>query len=145
MSKTLKKQLSKRQLAVINDLFAEGMDESRVLARHKLSTAIYRKWLQEGVFADELRFRIDAAHRQSWLIIARYAPLAAAKLVSLTESEKEETARKACLDVISLRTGEKPSDNMKLEPDTDEISEKLPDGLASKLLEVMAGEMGKNI
>ena len=93
--------LSKRQLAVIEDLFAGQMDEAAVLEAHKISRSRYNKWLADERFAAAYAERMAAAYRQSQLIIARYAPLAAAKLVQLTESDGAETARKACLDIIS--------------------------------------------
>ena len=95
------KQLSKRQLAVAEDLFDGKLDESEILEKHNLSISTLRKWLGSENFAGELTFRTEAARRQSEMIIARFAPAAAAKLVALTECEKEETRRKACLDVIT--------------------------------------------
>ncbi len=97
-----RKQLSKRQLAVIEDMFSGELDEQGVLDKHKVSRNVYNKWQADEQFAAEFDRRIAALNRQSELIIARYASLAAAKLVQLTESEKEETARRACLDIITL-------------------------------------------
>jgi hypothetical protein len=97
-----KNLLSKKQLAVMEDLFSGELGEQAVLEKHKISRNIYRRWLADGLFASEFDRRITSAHRQSAAIIAKYAPLAAAKLVQLTESDREETARKACLDIISL-------------------------------------------
>jgi hypothetical protein len=94
-------RLSKKQLAVIEDLFAGELDEAAVLQRHKVSRRLYNKWLADEGFVAAFAERIGRAYRQSQLIIARYAPLAAAKLVQLTESDSAETARKACLDIIS--------------------------------------------
>jgi len=96
--------LSKKQLAVIEDLFAGELDEAAVLDKHKISSSRYNKWLADERFAAAFAERIGRAYRQSQLIIARYAPLAAAKLVQLTESDSAETARKACLDIISMPT-----------------------------------------
>lgn len=96
------KQLTKRRLAVIEDLFSGELNEQQVLDKHNISRNIYNKWQADESFAKEFARRIDGACRQGQLIIARYASLAAAKLVSLTESENQETARKACLDIISL-------------------------------------------
>lgn len=96
------KQLSKRQLAVIEDLFNGELDEQAVLDKYKVSRKLYYKWLADDAFVEQFDQRIAGAYRQSTLLLARYAPLAAAKLVQLTESEKEETARKACLDIISF-------------------------------------------
>jgi hypothetical protein len=96
------KQLTRRQMAVIEDLFNGKGDESLVLAKHELNARVYRKWVTDPVFIAELESRIESSRLQGRLIIARYVPLAALKLVELTEGEKEETARKACIDIISL-------------------------------------------
>jgi len=95
-----KKALTKKQLAVIEDLFAGELDEQAILDKHKISRNLYHRWLADERFTEQFNGCITRAYRQSELIIARYAPLAAAKLVQLTESDKEETARKACLDII---------------------------------------------
>jgi hypothetical protein len=95
-------KLNRRQLAVLDDLFAGDFSEQQVLDKHKLNRSLYNRWLADERFCAEFDRRIGSAHRQSAALIARYGPLAAAKLVQLTDSEKEETARKACLDIISL-------------------------------------------
>ncbi|NIP27803.1 MAG: hypothetical protein GWN67_24870 [Phycisphaerae bacterium] len=97
-----RKKLSKKQLAVIDDFFGGELDEQAVLEKHKVNRHIYNRWLADELFVSEFDRRVMSAHRQSAALIAKYAPLAAAKLVQLTESEKEETARKACMDIISL-------------------------------------------
>ena len=97
-----RKKLSKKQLAVIDDLFGGELDEQAVLEKHKVNRNIYNRWLADELFVSEFDSRVMSAHRQSVVLIAKYAPLAAAKLVQLTESDKEETARKACMDIISL-------------------------------------------
>jgi hypothetical protein len=97
-----RKKLSKKQLAVIDDLFGGELDEQAVLEKHKVNRHIYNRWLADELFVSEFDRRVMSAHRQSAALIAKYAPLAAAKLVQLTESDKEETARKACMDIISL-------------------------------------------
>ena len=99
-----KQKLTKRQLAVIEQLFKGELDEQAVLDKYKVSHNLYKTWLANKDFADELDRRIESSLRQSALLIARYAPLAAAKLVQLTDSENPETARKACLDIISFQT-----------------------------------------
>ena len=97
-----RKKLSKKQLAVMDDMFTAELDEQAVLEKHKVSRNVYNRWLADGLFVSEFDRRIMSAHRQSAALIARYAPLAVAKLVQLTELDKEETARKACMDIISL-------------------------------------------
>jgi len=94
--------LSKKQLAVIDDLFAGELDEQMVLDKNNVSRAVFGRWLANEHFIEQFNERIERSFRRSRFIIARYAPLAAAKLVELTASDKEETARKACLDIISM-------------------------------------------
>lgn len=136
-----KKQLSKRQLAVIDDLFSGELDEQSVLARHKVSRRLYERWQSEQDFADEFSRRIAALNRRGEFIIAGYVSPAAAKLIQLTESENQETARKACLDIISLAA--KPlsgkSDSRKI-GETENSPEQLPPATAAKLLAALAEE-----
>lgn len=135
------KHMSKRQLEVIEDLFAGNMDEAEVLKKHSVSNRLYSKWLRDEVFSGELRFRIESGQRQSELIIARYAPAAAAKLVALTESGKEETARKACLDIISLPVSFGQSERQDV-PEKNGLDPEagLSPALAGKLLAALAKE-----
>jgi hypothetical protein len=137
-----KKRLSKKQLAMIEEMFGGELDEQAVLDKHKVSRNVYNKWLANGAFADEFDRRIASARRQGELIIAKYASLAAAKLVQLTESKSQETARKACLDIISLpqaaaRKAQGPSET---ERASEQESQQLSDETASKLLAVLAEE-----
>ena len=124
--------LSNKQRAVLNDLFQNGLTEHETLEKHNISPCRYRKWLENGLFSQEINDRIDAAIRQSKLVMARWLPLAAERLAQLTISEKDETARKACLDVISLHT---PGAEQKT---VEEVKPKelptLPPEVASKLL-----------
>ncbi len=96
------KKLSKKQLSVIEDLFTGELDEQAVLDKYKVSREVFNRWLCCDGFIKQLNERIAGSFRQSRLIIARFAPLAASKLVQLTTSDSQETARKACLDIISM-------------------------------------------
>lgn len=138
-----KKQLSGRQLAVINDLFGGELDEQSVLDKHKVSRGLYNKWLAEDNFAAEFSRRIAALNRQGEFIIARYAALAAAKLVQLTESESQETARKACLDIISLPKLSAKAKRPAAEPKRSGVKE-LSTGTASRLLSALADRREKS-
>jgi len=139
-----RKKLSTKQLAVIEDLFSGELDESAILQKHQISRNLLNRWLADEAFKKQFDERVESAHRQSELIIARYAPLAAAKLVQLTESDKEETARKACLDIISLR---RPAERLAVaETATDKDSEsqsvetQLSDETAARLLAALAAQ-----
>ena len=135
---------SKRQLAVIDDLFDGKMDEQEILEKHNLSISVFRKWLSSDNFIAELGRRTEAARRQSEMIIARFAPAAAAELVALTECEKEDVRRKACLDIITA-AGSNPASAIAAEsgPAVGNIEKTtapawLSPQLASRLLAVMA-------
>jgi len=100
--KTQQKRLSKRQLLVIEDLLSGELDEAGLLAKHRLSARILGKWYSSELFKEEIAARLEQLRRQGELIIARYAPVAAMRLVELAAGSREETARKACLDIMSL-------------------------------------------
>jgi len=140
---TGKKRLTKRQLAVIDDIFSGELDEQAVLDEHKVSRNLYNRWLDDGLFVSEFDRRIISAHRQSAALIARYAPLAAAKLVQLTESDKEETARKACVDIISLpalidKRMAHSTEPQTVDPDISDQTQQLSEATASRLLAALA-------
>ncbi len=135
-----KKKLKKRQLAVINDMFSGELDEKGVLSKYKLSKNVYNKWLADEQFVAEVARRAANARLQSEVLIARYSLLAAAKLVQLTESTKEETARKACLDIISLpKIGAQQTEPPdKATKNSDNPAEQLSEEMASRLLAALA-------
>ncbi len=95
------KKLTKRQSAVIDDLFAGELEEQAILKKHHVRRYEYERWLADGRFAAQLELRIVHGHRQGRITLARYAATAAVKLVELAASGKGETARKACLDIIA--------------------------------------------
>jgi len=133
-------KLSQRQLDVIEDLFAGELDEQAVLEKHRVNPRLYKKWQADDAFIAQFERRIAAAHRQSAAMIARYAPVAAAKLVQLTQCDKEETARKACLDIISMQTplSAPPRPKAADPPDAPEQSPMLSGQTASKILALLA-------
>ena len=136
MSAKKKNRLRKEQMALIDSLFSGNMSEEQILSKHNVRRSLYRKWLTNESFNEELKFRMESARRQSELIIARYAPFAAAKLVELMESEKEETARKACLDIISVPVQKTAIDKKPVgQPNPSTIQPEV----ASRLLAALAG------
>jgi hypothetical protein len=136
--------LGNKQRAVINDMFKNGLAEHETLEKRNIRPCRYRKWLENGLFTQEINNRIEAAMRQSKLAMARWLPLVAERLAQLTISEKDETARKACLDVISLHT---PETEQKTTQNAQTVQAKeikpLPPEIASKLLAALA-EIEKN-
>jgi len=137
------KQLTKRQLAIIEDLFSGELDEQAVLDKYNVSRNLYNKWQSDDNFAEQFDRRIANAYRQSLALIAKYAPLAAAKLIQLTESDKAETARKACLDIISMPilTADRKTQPSSEPQSVDTLqSTSLTEQTASKLLAILAEE-----
>jgi hypothetical protein len=80
----MRKHPSKKQLAVIDDLFAGELDKQAVLDKHGVGRNIYNKWLTDETFQAEFARRISGAHLAGEALIARYCLVAAAKLVQLT-------------------------------------------------------------
>jgi crotonobetainyl-CoA:carnitine CoA-transferase CaiB-like acyl-CoA transferase len=137
------KRLSKRQLAVIEELFTGDLDEQDVLDKYKVSRTLFDKWQSDNNFTEQFDRRIASAYRQSAMLIARYAPLAATKLIQLTDSEKPETARRACLDIISmpiLQTGRKTQVSGESQPADIQQPPPFSEHTAGRLLAVLAEE-----
>jgi len=137
------KQLSKRQLAVAEDLFAGELDEQKVLDKYKVSRKLYNRWLAEPAFIERLKQCIEAAHLRSAVLVARNAPKAASTLFELTKSGQGETARKACLDIILMntpaRSADSPAPPGAVPPDHPPLS----DEAATRLLAALAEEKGR--
>ena len=133
------RKLTKKQLAVLDEIFSGESDEQAVLNKYKVSPNQYNKWLTREDFAEQYDLRIAAAYRKSAALIARYATLAAVKLVNLTDSENQETARKACLDIISRQQVSKQETKDEGRGTMDEGRLFSPE-TASKILEVLAQE-----
>ena len=144
MKQRYRSHLSDKQRAVINDMSQNSIPEPEVLEKHNISPGRYRRWLKNGLFVQEIDDRIEAAMRQSKLVMAKWLPLVAGRLAQLTISEKDETARKACLDIISLYT---PETDQKTAQNAQTVQAKeikpLPPEIASKLLAALA-EIEKN-
>jgi hypothetical protein len=138
MSKS--KKQNRRQLAVLEDLFAGALEEQEVLEKHHVSPSLFERWLADERFAERFERRIAHAHRQSRIILAQCAPAAAAKLTQLTQSKNEETARKACLDIIALDTpaGRQGSPEAQSDPRSTLSSNNLSPEAAGRLLAALA-------
>jgi len=140
MSKTTK--LTKRQRAVLDDLFVGELDEQKALDKHRVSRTVYHRWLADERFAAALEQRIVHSYRQSRVILARGAAKAADNLVELAGSGKGETARKACLDIIALHSPGSDDDKQAptAKPKPDPSTPQLSPETASRLLAALAEE-----
>ncbi len=134
------RQLTQRQLAVLDDLFGSELDEEGVLEKHMVRRSTYDRWHGDKVFSERFKQHLNGLKRRSELLMAKYSCLAAVKLVELTTSDKEETARKACIDIITLPnkiSEEVEQVNKSERGEVEEISELSPKR-ASRLLAVLA-------
>ncbi|MCJ7692646.1 MAG: hypothetical protein MUO22_04455 [Sedimentisphaerales bacterium] len=146
-----KRQLTKRQLGVIDEIFSAELEERAILEKYKISRNVYNKWLADERFKAEIARRVTSARLQSEALIARYSLVAAARLVQLIESKRQETSRRACLDIISLpntraKRGGRDGKIQKGDLKSVEQGKSLPPQTASRLLAALAEEKvrGKN-
>ena len=133
-----RKYLSQKQLTVLDDLFNSDLDEQGVLDKHKVRRSTYERWLAGKLFAERFKRYVNGLQRRSELLMAKYSCLAAAKLVELTTSDKAETARKACLDIICQP--KIAAEAEKVEKDSNKQAELLSGTTASRLLAALAEE-----
>jgi hypothetical protein len=132
------KHLWSRQLGVLNDLFTGQIEEEEVLKKWRVTRQTYVRWHTMANFTAEYKRRLKQAKLEGERILARYSSTAASKLVELTQSEKEEIARKASLDVIHyFRRKPKSRSAGKKEPEAEKLPD-LPPEKASRLLAALA-------
>ena len=137
-----RRYLSQKQLTVLDDLFSSDLDEQGVLDKHKVRRSTYERWLADELFAERFKRYVNNMRRRSELLMAKYSCLAAAKLVELTTSDKAETARRACLDIISVPkiAADREEQPDKPPKESDKQVEQLSGATASRLLAAMAEE-----
>lgn len=135
-----------RQMGFVEDLFEKGESVEDLKKKYRVGPTEFQYWLKDKRFIKEIRRRIWWAYQQSEIMVSRYTVVAAAKLVELTGSENPETARKACLDIISLlRLQQRQKVIRHISERVEKGKEKaepievnIPDDKLAKLLEVLA-------
>ena len=127
--------LTKKQLDIIDEWFENGGNETAVLRKYKITHKKWEKWLADKTFNAAVADKAKAIQLQSQILIAQYVPMAAAKLIQLCGSEKGETSRKACLDILAMQM-----DVNKQSGDTSDDKETtmLDEETASKILAAIA-------
>jgi hypothetical protein len=134
------KYLTKKQKSVLEDLFSNRLDLQEVLEKWKVKRQTYYRWHAQEYFAAQFNLRLNLAQREPEVIFARYASNVAERLVGLTVSEKDETARKACMDVITHPDRKAKNKSEKEPKPVEEPIPDLPPEVASRLLAALAGE-----
>jgi hypothetical protein len=141
MSKS--KKLTKRQLAVLEDMFTAELDEAEILKKHGVKPALYQKWLADEQFIGYFERRIAQAYHSSRVLLARYASLAAGRLIGLTMCDQKETARKACLDIMfpesPTAADRVPSQEVEKADEDLRLTPAIPPETASRILATLAG------
>jgi hypothetical protein len=141
---TKTKYFTRKQKAVLNDLFTGRQSVQEVLEKWKVKRLTYHRWHTQEYFAYEFKRLMNMAQCESELVFVRYAADVAAKLVSLTGAEKEEIARKACMDVINHP--DRKAKNLVESPKLpEETPEELPPEVASRLLAALVDEENSNV
>ena len=92
--------LTTKQREVARALYEGQLSEEQLSERFGISVRQLRKWLEAEAFQQELGRLCEAAERETRFILNRYGPIAAAKLVMLLDSDKDDTARRVALDMI---------------------------------------------
>jgi hypothetical protein len=133
------KYLTTKQRRVLRDLFSGKIEEDEVLKKWHVTDQTYCRWHQQKNFAAEFDRRLKLSHQRSELVFANWTSSVAAKLVSLASAQKEETARKACMDIINhpdLKA--KIQSQIKKLPEEEEPPLELPPELTGTLLSAIA-------
>jgi hypothetical protein len=97
-----RKDLSEKKWAVLQDLFYSELDESAVLNKHNVSRTTYERWLRQKLFSRQFQQYTASLARRTALAVAKAETEVAVRLVELTRCQKEESARKACQQVLAI-------------------------------------------
>ena len=134
--------LTKKQLAVIDDLFSSELNENKILQKHKVSRALYNKWLSDENFIRDFDSRISVSLKRNTARLADNVSKAVEKLITMTQGETD-LSRKACLDIIALQKHVLVNQQqVRVETKTPETSANAPlsDEDAGKILAALAQE-----
>lgn len=124
--------------------FLDALSQTRanlytVLNRQGVTPQQFETWLENEAFAIALRLRRRHAVDRCSEALILGLPRAVKRLLDLVKSEKDETARKACLDVLKTACDLADSGPFaeKEQPDI-ELPEELPPERAEYLLTLLA-------
>ncbi|MCE5340544.1 MAG: hypothetical protein LLF92_05375 [Planctomycetaceae bacterium] len=127
--------LTQTQNDALDELYTNGGDELAVQQKFNIKRHVWQKWLEDYYFTVEMNRRHDSLQRQADTMLAKFKPMALAVLMSLCQSQNEEISRKACVELLYLKSqGEQKT------PLPQEQHEDISDETASKILAVLAEE-----
>lgn len=129
---------TRKHIKILKKWIKNEGDDTKLPKRYKINHKKWGKLLKTKLFKDEISGRFEVAKKRSQLLMAKYLPLATAKLIEQCNSDNNETSRKACLEIIELCADEKPIEIIQAVPVKKEPDVEMDDETASKILEVMA-------
>ncbi len=133
--------LTKKQLDVIDDLFTSEQNENATLQKHKVSRALFNKWLADENFITVFDNRMSIAFKLNAARIAGNVSKAVENLIILSKGNTD-ISRKACLDIIALQKNilniQPPTRQETQQPENPDAC--LSDEAAGKILAALAEE-----
>ncbi len=129
-------KVNKKQRDFLDEILNNRTTVELASEKLQISGDCLCRWFASPTFIEELASRIELITKRADMLISQNRLTAAEKLVCLTGCDKEETARKACLDILELTARQKQDPN---KTSTAKISPEL----AAKLLNVIAKETKK--
>ena len=109
--------LTTKQRRVARAVYEGQLTEEQLCREFGITLKLLRRWLVSEELQRELARLCETSARETRLIINRYGPIAAAKLVTLLDSDKEDIARRSALDMIDRCCGERPAGSDENETD----------------------------
>lgn len=135
--------LSKRQSRVAEAVYQGRLTDEQIVEQCRVTARQLRRWLQDGEFQSELDRLADESIRQVRFTISRYGPIAALRLAELLGSEKDDTARRAALDVIDRCIGYRGRPDDSSDGSDGSAAGELTDEQARQMLLTLAEGYGK--
>ena len=92
--------LTIKQKKVAQAVYEGRLSETEIAEQFKISPQLLGKWLQSETFQQELHRLCETSIHETRCIISRFGPTAALQLATLLSSEKDDTKRRAALDLV---------------------------------------------
>ena len=124
---------------VLKDIIEAGMNEREVEEKYRLQKGLIRRWYADEEFRTELIAAVKTARLRAMAMMGQSTTMAMTELVSLARCGKEETRRKACMDIIRMQIEEHESERM-----IDKPKMKISDEEASAVMRALAEVRGKS-
>lgn len=129
--------LTGKQREVARAVYEGQLSEDELSERFGITVRQLQRWSASEAFEQELDRLCRGTERETRLIINRYGPIAAAKLVTLLDSDKDDTARRTALDLVDRCLNRQP-----VGEEGDQSDAEVSDDQARRMLLTLAAGMG---